>query len=202
MSVPLGNHHIRNFEDDRLIDRLVDGELAEGERRDLLLRLETEPNGWRRCAMGFLEAQSWRVAFGPHVHPAHVVPRPTLAPAGPGDKRTAWVQIARLAALAAAFVAAFAMGWRLHGDHVRNMPGPASASTAQKEAFELGAREALPVNAMQSSPLLDPLVKQWERRGYRAERQERSMSLELQDGRRLEIPVHEVRLQYVADRTY
>jgi hypothetical protein len=43
-----------------LIDRLVAGELTEVERRELLLSLESEPDGWRRCALAFLEDQAWR----------------------------------------------------------------------------------------------------------------------------------------------
>jgi hypothetical protein len=49
-----------NLDDDRLFDRLVDGELSDRERRELLQSLEAAPAGWRRCAMAFLEAQSWR----------------------------------------------------------------------------------------------------------------------------------------------
>ena len=41
------------------LDRLVDGELTEADRRELLLQLEHEPEGWRRCALAFLEAQCW-----------------------------------------------------------------------------------------------------------------------------------------------
>jgi hypothetical protein len=47
-------------EDSLLLDRLVDGELSDQERRELLLRLERTPDGWRRCAMAFLEGQEWR----------------------------------------------------------------------------------------------------------------------------------------------
>jgi hypothetical protein len=39
---------------------LVDGELNDAERRELLLRLERSPDGWRWCAAAFLEAQAWR----------------------------------------------------------------------------------------------------------------------------------------------
>ena len=46
------------------LDRLVDGELEEPRRRELLARLEAIPEGWRRCAMAFLEAQCWRESFG------------------------------------------------------------------------------------------------------------------------------------------
>jgi len=47
-----------NF-DDRDLDRLVDGELDEDRRRQLLMELETQPDGWRRCALKFLESQAW-----------------------------------------------------------------------------------------------------------------------------------------------
>jgi hypothetical protein len=46
-------------------DRLVDGELNEAERRELLARLDSEPSGWRRCALAFLESQCWRETLGP-----------------------------------------------------------------------------------------------------------------------------------------
>ncbi len=46
--------------DDRLLDRLVDGELPPAERRELLTAFEAQPGGWRRCALAFLEAQAWR----------------------------------------------------------------------------------------------------------------------------------------------
>ncbi len=42
------------------LDLLVDGELSDEERREVLSRLDTEPDGWRRCALAFLEAQTWR----------------------------------------------------------------------------------------------------------------------------------------------
>jgi hypothetical protein len=49
----------RDFEDDLLFDRLVDGELSAVERRALLESLDSRPDGWRRCALRFLESQCW-----------------------------------------------------------------------------------------------------------------------------------------------
>ena len=48
--------------DDReiLIDRLVDNELTDAERRELLLSFDADPLAWRQCALAFLEAQSWK----------------------------------------------------------------------------------------------------------------------------------------------
>jgi hypothetical protein len=118
----------RGTTDDRLIDRLVDGELPEDERRALLLRLEAEPDGWRRCALAFLEAQAWRHSLGglarevSGTKPTGVIlslpetPRRLLAP--------------RLAAWAAGLLAAFALGWttagssRPHTPQVADLPSP------------------------------------------------------------------------------
>ncbi len=44
---------------DQELDRLVDGELDEQAYRDVLRKLEMEPDGWRRCALAFLERQAW-----------------------------------------------------------------------------------------------------------------------------------------------
>jgi hypothetical protein len=46
-----------------LIDRIVDGEMSPDDLRAALERLGTVPDGWRRCTLAFLEAQSWRDAF-------------------------------------------------------------------------------------------------------------------------------------------
>ena len=46
-----------------LFDRLVDGELPERERQQLLASLDDREDGWRRCALAFLEAQSWGKQF-------------------------------------------------------------------------------------------------------------------------------------------
>ena len=42
------------------IDCLVDGELAQVERREVLISLDHDPDGWRRLAMAFLESQAIR----------------------------------------------------------------------------------------------------------------------------------------------
>jgi hypothetical protein len=54
-----------NFADDaqRWLDRLADGELDADQQRWLLTALETEPDGWRRCALAFVEAQALRGEF-------------------------------------------------------------------------------------------------------------------------------------------
>ena len=44
----------------RVLDRLVDGELGQAERCELLAALDDEPGAWRRCALAFLESQNMR----------------------------------------------------------------------------------------------------------------------------------------------
>ena len=46
-----------------MFDLLVDGELSPERRRQLLAHLDSEPDGWKRCALAFLEAQSFRESF-------------------------------------------------------------------------------------------------------------------------------------------
>jgi hypothetical protein len=100
--------------DDRLIDRLVDGELAEAQRRELLARLESEPDGWRSCALAFLEAQSWRdglsAAAGDSLAPRRIVV-PLYDARSPIRRRRAVL----LSALAAGFV----LAWRKRADSTR-----------------------------------------------------------------------------------
>lgn len=50
-------------DDERILDKLVDGELTETDRKVLLSALDDEPGAWRRCALAFLEAQTWRGDF-------------------------------------------------------------------------------------------------------------------------------------------
>jgi len=73
------NEDLLTPDDIRMLDRLVDGELNESERRTLLLRLEHSPDGWRRCALAFLEAQSWRLEARAMV--AEPAPLPAQRPA-------------------------------------------------------------------------------------------------------------------------
>ena len=50
-------------DDEILIERLVDGELSEEERRDLILRLDEMVDGWRFCALSFLEDREFEATF-------------------------------------------------------------------------------------------------------------------------------------------
>src|SRR5260370_21580495 len=134
---PIDNEQTGISEEERLLDRLVDGELPERERRELLLRLEKVPDGWRRCALAFLEAQTWGQALAtaagtdelrgrcvvltgetPVLRAVPPVSR-AASQLGPpetqGRKRIFWRPVARLTGLAAGLAVAFAFGWAYHG---------------------------------------------------------------------------------------
>ena len=68
---------------DRLLDRLVDGELSENEYRRLLESFEETPGGWRRCALAFLEHQALQREFMSPAVPA-AAPAATAPPVGAG----------------------------------------------------------------------------------------------------------------------
>jgi hypothetical protein len=54
----------------------------------------------------------------------------------------------------------------------------------------------------ESPATIDSVVQHWEKRGYQAESQKRLVALELKDGRKVNVPVNELRLRYIGTRTY
>jgi hypothetical protein len=128
-------------------DLLVDGELSEADRRALLLQLEHEPDGWRRCALAFLEAQCWKVELGEIAAPVpeliragseHAEP---VSPAKPIGRRQSWRQYAAtILTIAASFLIALVVGMGLRG----NWSGGSSHSF---NSFVQKAIEPLPSTA-------------------------------------------------------
>src|SRR5581483_9950326 len=133
-------------EDERLLDLLVDGELAENERLALLERLDREPGGWRSCALAFLEAQSWRQELGaiadnppliasPPLSNAQVEPAsrsvPVKMPAPVHQHR-----IPTFLAMAASFLVAFLLGLviREWGNKEGQLPQPGQLARQESPA--------------------------------------------------------------------
>jgi hypothetical protein len=104
--------------DAMLIDRLVDGELSGDERRHLLASLEAQPDGWRRCALAFVEAQTWRGAMGnllregeaPAEPDSTITLTPNSAGASPSQSETSRSHLGTWFAVAASVVVAFGLG--------------------------------------------------------------------------------------------
>jgi anti-sigma factor RsiW len=108
--------------DDILLDRLVDGELSADERRRLLASLEDRPDGWRRCALAFLEAQAWREQLGRVVSESPATEKPTPAPA---DRPTRRRYLVSFPALAASLLVAFGLGVAVRQSVLSpRLPGP------------------------------------------------------------------------------
>lgn len=226
-----------------VLDRLVDGELGLDERRELLAALDDEPSGWRRCALAFLEAQSWRwqmsrAATEPILAQVAVRPNPH-----PARRRGYW---AGLLAIAAGLFVAFALGTRFstngpatetlaihegkapEGPETRDIARPDSSAAANELAGaddEAAESPDVPWQTVTLTPLGDDgsgdpfqlrvtkdtsaekppatsarsalstlLSGLFEQQGWRVNRQQRYVPIDLSDGRRLVVPIEEVEL--------
>jgi hypothetical protein len=114
---------------DAFLDRIVDGELSPAELRGALDRLENEPDGWKRCALAFLEAQCWRESLRAERSQAPAfregVAHSVLhTPPRSGRPSVGWRRVAMAAGIAAI---SFALGWRIHPDRT-SPPGPGTSS--------------------------------------------------------------------------
>jgi len=92
----------------RWVDLLVDGELDDARQRQALLALESLPDGWRKCALAFVEAQTLKREM-----------RGMIAEPAEGDRRVATTKLIgrssrfgalRWLAIAACVALAFALG--------------------------------------------------------------------------------------------
>lgn len=121
--------------DDAQLDMLIDGELDDAERRDVLSQLDAEPDGWRRCALAFLEAQSWREEMRTiSKEPVEVV---ALAP----RSRPSRQRILAVLAVAASFLLALglglAIGKRFDQDSPLAPPTPIADLELPKETIDV-----------------------------------------------------------------
>jgi hypothetical protein len=119
------------------LDRLVDGEIDRDQQRQLLLALETQPDGWRRCALAFVEAQTLRQEFralGDKDDEASGNAKPQATGRVSGFLQGKSLRQVRWFAMAACFVLAFAIGsvtrglWMTESD--RNLTNQQVATTA------------------------------------------------------------------------
>lgn len=98
------DHSVWN--EDEQLDRLVDGELPRGEYDRLLKSFDENPQGWRRCALAFLEAQAWQKEMAADRNIPAVGPRPEPK-TPPSSREFNWTPVL---AVAASFLIAFALG--------------------------------------------------------------------------------------------
>jgi hypothetical protein len=135
--------------DDEFIDRIVDGKLTPADLRAAIDRLDREPDGWKRCALAYLEAQCWRESFRAMGDPARSpiecppLSMPDAARFRPGI-RSRWLRGSIAAGVAAV---SFALGWLGHAAR--------PWSTAQPTAIADRSRSASPApTQVESSPLI------------------------------------------------
>lgn len=195
---------------DNLIELLVDDALDGPARRALLERLDAEPGAWRRCALAFLEEQAWR---------AGLVSRAIEAGDGsPAKPRRAKRAPVALVGVAAGLLGAFALGWSVRGGATAGgralVAAPAAAPDLPQHRQDLGppvvaeqerpADTATAVTEARHETLLSPeTVQELRKRGYEVQQPQRGvMALELANGRRVAVPVDEVRLHYIGNRTF
>ncbi|QVL32141.1 hypothetical protein KIH39_25445 [Telmatocola sphagniphila] len=189
-----------NLELSQLIDRLVDGELPEQDRQALLRRLEIEPDGWRTCALTFLEAQTWRATF----REVAEAPRQEIMPAKSTKSKFGWGFIPRVALLAASLLLTFYLGHSIQptAREVVQQPVETPSEITVKNTPLEKPSESVPVSTPQTSKELAELTRLWAERGFFTELQERKLTLQMQDGRTVTVPVQEVYLHHPGNRTY
>ena len=212
---------------DLVIDRLVADELDPDDRRALLVQLEATPDGWRRCALAFLEDQAWRSALArprieswdQNAREVNLVPKPKRFAA----KSARYVLAASLFAVfaGACFRAGVVSVERPAARDLVAVPPVVipNPNPVPQPGQPLGwvtlvdpsEGEALPKRVpilantesnerwLQDQPATIPdyLRAQWERRGYVVEERRRLVGLDLKDGRQVAIPVNEVALDFV-----
>lgn len=138
----------RNNDMELLLDRLVDGELDDNERRELLLWMDEHPEWWRRCALTFLESRAWHESIGDMVEEWRRNPRPDHVPASSEENKSSWIAVAALFGVAASVLLAFGLGWsasRYLGESpvAQNVPryetsGPSPSALTSAEGQENG----------------------------------------------------------------
>ena len=109
---------------DLTIDRIVDGGLSPAQLREAAARLDAAPDGWKRCALAFVEAQCWTDALR---EPTRIPAAPPIAMAAPPRSRRVRPSLAAAAALGA-----FAMGWLTGGGPERRDERPIEPSIVRE----------------------------------------------------------------------
>jgi hypothetical protein len=126
--------------------------------------------------------------------------------------RPFWHPAACWTGLAASLAAAFILGWTYHrgleqttpSTHV-NQTGSVAVGPVegpQEARGKLATERLNPTKPTEALASIDPIIKRLQQRGYSVETEKRLVSMESKDGRKIKLPVQEVRIRYVGDRIY
>jgi hypothetical protein len=214
-------------EDSQWLDRLVDGELTDAERRELLLKLERTPDGWRRCALAFLEHQAWRSESKSWASGApEIVLRPT--PAGIAGRSWStpvpWTMAVAACLLIATGFWAVVRDKDGHAITRIEVPDGGSMSVTQSPTFSTAPNmrlvvdggpnesdEVVEVPLVNAGQLDQALFGPWsqsvspevmqmlEKAGHQVVRERRLMPFDLRDGRRVVVPMDQVEIRPVGN---
>lgn len=141
-------------DDDRNLERFIDGELSFAEQRALLRRVELMPDGWRRLALGLLEDQAFRheLQRQPARNSRQDVSPPTLLPAvAIPSRRDVWAGRLTIAVMC---LLCFAAGhqWKLSREAGPARVGPEASS---RQVADVPRPSSTPV---MESPITAPEV--------------------------------------------
>lgn len=191
----------------RLLDLLVDGELSDDERRELLAWCERETDGWRRCALAFLEAQSWSKVLGDLTDTSRPVGcAPTAAVVTRRDSFWNVRQWGTMLAMAASVVLAFTLGlWIRDSEQGRQIAPLAQPSTSVvgRGGNTVEANQANgDWSQLQPSAVPDEVRRAFERLGHEVAQERRYVPYRLNDGRRVVVPVDDVEVRPLENRSY
>lgn len=214
-------NHLSNA-DREMLDQLVDGELADPERRELLSRLERIEGGWRACALNFLQTQCLQEAFGklPEelASPRHE-PKLSVVRRLETDR---WRRRLKTAVtLAATFLIALGVGWRVGTFRERlgqndllaaKTSHPASGKGQPSMVASLGggsgSRSGISgVESVSDQSILFPDAAAFplefqaalERAGYRVKQSRELLPIPIEGGRQAVVPVDQLDVHYVGN---
>ena len=206
------------------LDRLACGELDEPTRKSLFSWLDAEPLRWRGCALACLEAQTWNESLG-----ELSASKETFSQEAPIEVRSprneSASRVSMLASLAALLLVAFGLGAFSRGwltpqadAVVENPQQPAEAEPSVPLMATVSLRPDLgsgipatmqiPVMAVQNSAAQKPASssiseydrQKWERRGYQLIKERRFLPAELPGGKKVVVPVEQIKASYVGSK--
>ncbi len=143
---------------DDLIDQIVDGILAPSQLRDAIDCLDRDPDGWKRCALAFLEAQCWRESLrlvGDPKSTSFTAEVTSFTPSNVHPSRIGRPWLARAFA-ASAVAASFALGWLGHQARSRPLPDVTIAARSRESETKPQASSQAEIPAMTARDALGP----------------------------------------------